>query len=193
MASTAEAVRECFGRGRAAIAGKLAGEAHEFLYWSGIQDARQCDSLPCGQYKPPSVRGGKLPDQFSTFSARSGWGSAVFAQSLFLPRNQPLQNRVRGPAGRKTWDYFFFVDFLGHSEDDGIRDALKELEEAARTIESWGVTRRLSPERMLSCSNSRDLRGLKKTLSVIGSGNNSRRTVQRDPDPQGRGVGPNLR
>jgi chorismate mutase/prephenate dehydratase len=32
------------------------------------------------------------------------------------------------PSKRKAWDYYFFVDFLGHRKDARVRKALKELE-----------------------------------------------------------------
>ena len=133
VASTAEAVRECAsGEGRAAIAGKLAGEAHGVpLLESGIQDRKdnvtrflvvnkQASSRRDGvNYRTSLVL--SLPDQV---------GALQSSLNPFSSRGINLCKIESRPSRRKTWDYFFFVDFLGHSEDDGIRDALKELEEA---------------------------------------------------------------
>ena len=32
------------------------------------------------------------------------------------------------PSRRRAWEYYFFVDMLGHCEDRPVRKALKELE-----------------------------------------------------------------
>lgn len=33
------------------------------------------------------------------------------------------------PSKKKAWDYVFFVDFIGHKDDENVKRALKELEE----------------------------------------------------------------
>ena len=33
------------------------------------------------------------------------------------------------PSKRKAWEYVFFVDLVGHKDDDKVKKALKELEE----------------------------------------------------------------
>ncbi len=33
------------------------------------------------------------------------------------------------PSKKKAWDYVFFVDFIGHKDDENVKEALKKLEE----------------------------------------------------------------
>ena len=131
VASTAEAVRESASEeGRAAIAGKLAGEVHGVpLLKSGIQDRKDNVTrfLVVNKQASPRRQGVdyrtslvlSLPDQV---------GALQSSLNPFSSRGINLCKIESRPSRRKTWDYFFFVDFLGHAEDEGIRDALRELE-----------------------------------------------------------------
>ena len=42
------------------------------------------------------------------------------------------------PSRRKAWDYYFFVDLLGHSRDAKIKKALEELEEKCKFMKILG-------------------------------------------------------
>ena len=133
VASTAEAVRESAkGEGIAAIAGKLAGEAHGVpMLDSGIQDRKDnvtrflvVSRNPSAKREGVSYRTSlvlSLPDQV---------GALQSSLNPFSSRGINLCKIESRPSKRKTWDYFFFVDFLGHAEDEEIREALNEVSEA---------------------------------------------------------------
>ena len=42
------------------------------------------------------------------------------------------------PTKKKAWEYVFFVDFIGHREDEGIRKALAELEKECLFLKVLG-------------------------------------------------------
>ncbi len=42
------------------------------------------------------------------------------------------------PSKKKAWDYYFYVDFLGHHRDTNVRRALDELEKNAKFIKILG-------------------------------------------------------
>ena len=133
VTSTAEAVRESAeGEGIAAIAGKLAGEAHGVpMLDSGIQDRKDnvtrflvVSRNPSGKRDGVSYRTSlvlSLPDQV---------GALQSSLNPFSSRGINLCKIESRPSKRKTWDYFFFVDFLGHAEDEDIREALNEVSDA---------------------------------------------------------------
>ena len=42
------------------------------------------------------------------------------------------------PSRKKAWDYYFFIDFLGHTEDPKVQTALKEIEQSTLTVKVLG-------------------------------------------------------
>ncbi|MFA5199347.1 MAG: prephenate dehydratase [Candidatus Omnitrophota bacterium] len=42
------------------------------------------------------------------------------------------------PSKKKAWDYYFFLDIAGHSEDEKIKKALKELESKSKSLKVLG-------------------------------------------------------
>jgi chorismate mutase/prephenate dehydratase len=42
------------------------------------------------------------------------------------------------PSKKKAWDYFFFVDLIGHTEEPKIKKALKELEDKCKFLKVLG-------------------------------------------------------
>ena len=42
------------------------------------------------------------------------------------------------PSRRKAWDYCFFVDVLGHAQDEAVKAALGELEKGCRSLKILG-------------------------------------------------------
>ena len=133
VSSTAEAARECTtGQGIAAIAGELAGSLYEVpMIEEGIQDrsdnvtrflvvARQ--SLPMRErmtYRTSLV-----------LSLNDEVGALQNALKPFSDRGINLCKIESRPSKRKSWDYFFFVDFIGHPEDEKVRQAVDELKSA---------------------------------------------------------------
>lgn len=42
------------------------------------------------------------------------------------------------PSKRRAWDYFFFVDIIGHNDDERVRDAIAELERRSPMVKWLG-------------------------------------------------------
>ena len=133
VTSTAEAVKECSREhGVAAIAGELAGNIYDVpMIESGIQDrsdnvtrflvvARQ--SLP--------MRDGASYRTSLVLSLKDEIGALQNALKPFSDRGINLCKIESRPSKRKSWDYFFFVDFIGHPEDPNVAGALTELNRA---------------------------------------------------------------
>ena len=133
VTSTAEAVKECSKEhGVAAIAGELAGNIYDVpMIESGIQDrsdnvtrflvvARQ--SLP--------MRDGTSYRTSLVLSLKDEIGALQNALKPFSDRGINLCKIESRPSKRKSWDYFFFVDFIGHPEDPNVAGALTELNRA---------------------------------------------------------------
>ncbi len=49
----------------------------------------------------------------------------------FHKRGLNLINIESRPSRRKAWDYYFFIDFLGHVDEPKVKAALQELEDVA--------------------------------------------------------------
>jgi len=133
VASTAEAVLESAkGEGIAAIAGKLAGEAHGVpMIDSGIQDRKDNVTRFLVVSRNPSAKRDGVSYRTSlVLSLPDQVGALQSSLNPFSSRGINLCKIESRPSKRKTWDYFFFVDFLGHAEDEDIRDALNEVSEA---------------------------------------------------------------
>lgn len=61
--------------------------------------------------------------------------------NLLLPfsrRNINLTRIESRPSQQKAWEYVFFIDFLGHIEDETIQDVLTEAGEFARNLKVLG-------------------------------------------------------
>ncbi len=54
-------------------------------------------------------------------------GALVKALSIFSDRNINLTNISSFPRRFKQWNYVFYMDFLGHYQEDIVREALQEL------------------------------------------------------------------
>ena len=115
ITSTAEAVKNCHRqKGVAAIAGELAGRIHDVpLLVQGIQDKRKNvtrflvvarNSLPFSteiRYRTSLVV--SLADEV---------GALQSALTSFSARGLNLCKIESRPSRKKSWDYFFFIDFL---------------------------------------------------------------------------------
>ena len=42
------------------------------------------------------------------------------------------------PSGKKKWDYYFFVDFIGHRDDEKVVEAMQELEKSTSFVKHLG-------------------------------------------------------
>lgn len=134
VSSTAEAVRECIsGRGGvAAIAGELAGSIYEVpMIEGGIQDrADNVTRFLVVARQPLPMRDGVTYRTSLVMSLKDEVGALQNALKPFSDREINLCKIESRPSKRKSWDYFFFIDFIGHPEDTKVSEAIEELKKA---------------------------------------------------------------
>ena len=133
VSSTAEAVRECRAEpGVAAIAGELAGQIYEVpMIEGGIQDRSDNVTrfLVVAKQSLP-MREGVSYRTSLVLSLNDEVGALQKALKPFSERGINLCKIESRPSKRKSWDYFFFVDFLGHPDEEEVSQALDELSSA---------------------------------------------------------------
>ncbi len=133
VSSTAEAVKECRSvKGVAAIAGELAGSIYEVpMIHAGIQDrSDNVTRFLVVARQPLPMRDGVNYRTSLVISLKDEVGALQNALRPFSERGINLCKIESRPSKRKSWDYFFFVDFLGHPEDVKVCDAMADLKHA---------------------------------------------------------------
>mgnify|MGYP006267368161 FL=1 len=79
--------------------------------------------------KTPTPRLGNDRDKTSlVFSLHDEPGSLLKALLSFSTRGINLCKIESRPSRRRAWDYYFYVDIIGHREDPKVAEALGELE-----------------------------------------------------------------
>ena len=58
-------------------------------------------------------------------------GALQNALKPFSERGLNLCKIESRPSGKKKWDYYFFVDFIGHRDDEKVVEAMQELEKVS--------------------------------------------------------------
>ena len=56
----------------------------------------------------------------------------------FGERSINLSKIESRPSRKKAWDYLFFIDFIGHYQDEKVQGALKELSEHCEFVKWLG-------------------------------------------------------
>jgi prephenate dehydratase len=72
------------------------------------------------------------------FTTRNTPGGLFRALSAFALRDLNLTRIESRPLRGKPWEYLFYVDFIGHVEDEVVRKALGHLAELADTLRVLG-------------------------------------------------------
>lgn len=110
-----------------AIASALAAE----MYGLTIHDANIQDSsenvtrfLVIGRRYPARTGNDKTSIMFS---AQDKVGALHDSLAAFKKNNINLTKIESRPSKKKAWEYYFFVDFLGHCDDPKVKKALAEL------------------------------------------------------------------
>lgn len=83
----------------------------------------------------PAKKGWKTSLVFTT---RNQPGSLFKALSAFALRDLSLTKIESRPLRGKPWEYLFYVDLLGHIEDERVKRALGHLEELADMLRVFG-------------------------------------------------------
>ncbi len=141
VSSTAESVLQCKAEeGVAAIAGELAGRIYQVpLLAEGIQDRSDNVTrfLVVAQHALPRKEGVTYRTSL-VMSLADRVGALEEVLKEFSQRGINLCKIESRPSKKKSWDYFFFVDFIGHSEDEGIRQVMQNLTKLCPFIRSLG-------------------------------------------------------
>jgi chorismate mutase/prephenate dehydratase len=137
--STAEAARRAAEEpGAAAIASRLAAQTYNLeLLAERIEDAPH-------NYTRFVVIGHQMvkrtgDDKTSILVWVKDKPGALYNMLLpFSRRNINLTRIESRPSQQKAWEYVFFIDFLGHIEDEEVQEVLSEVGEHARTLKVLG-------------------------------------------------------
>ncbi|MFO1503088.1 MAG: prephenate dehydratase [Steroidobacteraceae bacterium] len=141
VSSNAEGARRARDeKGTAAIAGAVAAEIYGLeLLAQGIED--QSDNttrfLVLGR-KTLKPSGADKTTILVSASETSGSG-ALFRLLEPLAKNEVNMTRIESrPSRRKKWDYVFFIDLVGHAEDEHVAKALAQLKARASLFRVLG-------------------------------------------------------
>ena len=141
VSSTAEAVLECKKRkASGAIAGKLAGSLNEVpMQAEGIQDRKNNTTRFLVVARKSLPKRDEVVYRTSlVLSLSDQIGALQNALKPFSERDLNLCKIESRPSGKKKWDYYFFVDFIGHREDEKVMEAMKELEKSSSFVKYLG-------------------------------------------------------
>ena len=93
--------------------------------------------LVIGKSKTPAL--GKGRDRTSiVFSINDEVGALQTALDTISKRGINMCKIESCPTRRKSWDYFFFVDFIGHIDEPEVQDVVRELEARCQFVHWLG-------------------------------------------------------
>ncbi len=128
--STAAAVRMARDNADvAAVAGCLAAEQYGVpVVFQGIQDRADNITRFFVLGRKPTAPLGKGADKTSiVISIHDKPGALQSALSPFSSRGINMTKIESRPSRRKLWDYYFFIDFVGHWQDAVVQEAVAEI------------------------------------------------------------------
>ncbi|MGH8017254.1 MAG: prephenate dehydratase [Opitutaceae bacterium] len=126
--------------GSAAIASALAAEMYGVpVAASNIQDKADNTTrfLVVGRKSSGALGQGRDKSSY-VFSLNDRPGALMTALEPFGRRSISLSKIESRPSKKKAWDYYFFVDVIGHHEDEPVREAIKELEQRCPFVKWLG-------------------------------------------------------
>ena len=141
VVSTAEAVRYAKEhKGVAAVASELSAQYYGVkVRVRNIQDrddnvtrflvVGKTRARPFGQGRDKTSLVISLPDEC---------GALEKALHAFSSRGINLSKIESRPSRKKAWDYFFFIDLIGHYQDPPVQDAIDELQQHCSFVKWLG-------------------------------------------------------
>ena len=139
--STTAAVKEAASTpGVAAVAGKVASALYGIpVVAEGIQDLKDNVTrfLVIGRQCSAPLGGGR--DKTSLLvSLNDRPGALMHLLEPFARRGINLCKIESRPSRRKAWDYYFFIDSIGHRDEPAVREVLAELEASCPYVKWLG-------------------------------------------------------
>jgi chorismate mutase/prephenate dehydratase len=130
VVSTAEAVRLAKeAKGVAAVASALSAQRYGIkIQARGIQDREDNVTrfLVVGKTQAKPLGDGR--DKTSlVISLRDEVGALEKTLQAFAKRGINLSKIESRPSRKKAWDYYFFIDLIGHYEDEAVQAAVQDL------------------------------------------------------------------
>lgn len=139
VASTTQAVEKAAQhRGAAAIASSMAAQIYGLpIIKTNIQDIAHNTTrfLVISTQDVPSTG----HDRTSILFSIKDKVGALHAMLTPFYRNKINLTKIESrPSKKRAWDYYFFVDFEGHREDNHVKRALKQLEGMCKYLKIMG-------------------------------------------------------
>ena len=143
-AGSVKLIMESREAGAAAIAGDSAAEVYSAkVLASGIEDdpqnftrfsllarANEAESHP-----PPEIENAKTS---IVFTLENKTGSLYRAMAVFALRDLDLTKIESRPLIGRPWEYSFYLDFMGHTAEKRVQNALAHLAEFAANVKVLG-------------------------------------------------------
>lgn len=145
-AGSVKMLKESGAQDTAAIASKRAAELYGMqIVEEGIEDNAENFTRFLIIQREASVPKKEAKTSI-VFTLKNQPGSLFKAMSVFALRDIDLTKIESRPLQGKPWEYLFYIDFVGSTEDDVIKRALEHLGEYALTLRVLGSYPRFKGE-----------------------------------------------
>lgn len=139
--STVQAVQHAQSEPEAAaIASKLASEIYDVaVVAENIQDVNENITRFLVIGREPADRLGRGNDKSSfLFSLSDEPGALQTILAPFSSKGINLTKIESRPSKKKLWDYYFFIDIIGHYEDESVQEVLNQIKNKCKIIKWLG-------------------------------------------------------
>jgi prephenate dehydratase len=137
-AGSVKLLRESGAKDAAAIASRRAAEIHEMhILEEGIEDHPENYTRFLAIAPEPASPGADAKTSI-VFTLRNQPGALFKALSVFALRDLDLTKIESRPLQGKPWEYLFYIDFIGGSDEETSRRALDHLGEYALMLRMLG-------------------------------------------------------
>ena len=145
-AGSVKMLRESGERTTAAVASRRAAELYGMnILEEGIEDDPENYTRFLEITSTPVTPGTDAKTSI-VFSLKNQPGALFKAMSVFALRDIDLTKIESRPMIGKPWEYMFYIDFAGSTDDEHVKKALDHLGEYALTLRVLGCYKRHRPE-----------------------------------------------